>query len=175
MNYRRLYLPGVTYFFTINLKNRKSNLLVLEIDKFRKAVRNVKRKHPFEIEAVVVMPDHVHMMIKLPQGDLDYPLRIRLIKSSFSYQLQKKEYISQARKNKKERGIWQRRYWEHVIKDEKDYAHHWNYILYNPVKHGYVKQASEWFYSSIHREIQSGSLPVNWACSDSFEKNIYGE
>jgi putative transposase len=175
MNYRRVYIPGAIYFFTINLKDRKSNLLVNEIDKLRNAFRTVKGKHPFGIEAIVILPDHIHLMMSLPKDDEEYPLRIRLLKSMFTYQLPKKEYICQARANKMERGIWQRRYWEHLIRDEKDYIHHWNYIMYNPVRHGYVERASDWIYSSIHREIRVGNVPADWACGDDFDINKFGE
>ncbi len=94
---------------------------------------------------------HLHILMTLPEGDTNYPQRIGLIKSHFSRQIEKNEIISKSRNNKRERGIWQRRYWEHVIKNENDYEKHFNYIHFNPVKHGYVDDIFDWKYSSIHR------------------------
>ncbi|WP_392537953.1 transposase [Legionella sp. 227] len=167
MYYRRVFRPGSTYFFTLNLKDRASNLLVQNIHVLRKTMSQIKKRYPFEINGIVILPEHLHMMISLPKGDSDYPLRIRLIKSNFSRQLPCNESIRFARQRKKERGIWQRRYWEHCIRDEKDYERHLNYIHYNPVKHGYVKKASDWHYSSIHRYIDAEILCKEWGgCSD---------
>ena len=175
MHYRRVFTPGATYFFTINLKDRASNLLVTNIHALRVALSQIKKRYPFEINGIVILPDHLHMMINLPGGDSDYPLRIRLIKSIFSRQLPCSESISFARQRKKERGIWQRRYWEHCIRDEKDYAHHLNYIHYNPVKHGYVKKASDWPYSSIHRYIEAEVLCKEWGGCDGDQEGVFGE
>lgn len=97
----------------------------------------------------------------LPKEDGDYSLRLRLIKGYFSQQIAPKEYVNPVRKKKSERGIWQRRFWEHLIRDAKDYEHHFNYIPHNLVKHSYVKKASDWLYSSIHRSIRTGILPEN--------------
>jgi putative transposase len=114
------------------------------------------------------------MMINLPDGDSNYSLRIRLIKALFSCQLPREEMISLSRKNQGERGIWQRRFWEHTIRDEKDYENHLNYIHNNPVKHGYVQNATDWPYSSIHRFIKAGLLPKDWGCGE-LEDGVYGE
>ena len=116
-------------------------------------MKKVKQQHPFDIDAMVVLPDHVHTMWTLPKGDADYPKRWMLMKSEFSRRIPKGEYRRKSRINKGERGIWQRRYWEHLIRDERDYEQHVNYIHYTPVKHGYVERAVEWKYSSIHRYI----------------------
>ncbi len=163
MHYRRVIIPGATYFFTINLLNRKSNLLVEHVDKLRYSFQRIKKLHPFIIDGIVIMPDHLHAMITLPSGDADYSLRIRLIKSLFSYQIKSCEPINLSRKRKNERGIWQRRFWEHLIRDELDYEKHLNYIHYNPVKHRYTSVPTSWPYSSIHRYIESGDLPLDWA------------
>ena len=174
MYYRRVFRPGSTYFFTLNLKDRASNLLVEKIHILRIAMSQIKKRYPFEINGIVILPEHLHMMISLPERDSDYPLRIRLIKSIFSRQLPCSESISIARQRKKERGIWQRRYWEHCIRDEKDYERHLNYIHYNPVKHGYVKKVSDWHYSSIHRYIEADILCKEWGgCAD--EGRGFGE
>ncbi|MBL7479712.1 REP-associated tyrosine transposase [Legionella bononiensis] len=175
MRYRRLMMANATYFFTLNLQNRESNLLTNHIDWLRFAFKKVQRNHPFHLDAIVILPDHCHMMMVLPEGDKNYPLRLSLIKSSFSIQIAMDENISQSRKNKRERGIWQRRYWEHVIRDAQDYEHHINYIHFNPVKHGYVLSPSDWEYSSIHRFIRQGILSESWGCDDDFEQFRFGE
>lgn len=175
MEYRRTIVKGAVYFFTLNLRDRKSDLLIKEIDKLRLAFNKVIRKHPFKIEGIVILPDHLHFMFKLPSNDGDYPLRIRLIKSAFTHQIEGNEYTNPSRDKKKERGIWQRRYWEHLIRDERDFESHLNYIYYNPVKHGYVKRVINWPYSSIHRDIKLGIFPVNWACELDFKNGQFGE
>nr|WP_274519407.1 transposase [Legionella tucsonensis] len=126
MEYRRVIVPGAVYFFTLNLKNRNSELLIKEINQLRIAFQKIKRKYPFKIEGIVILPEHLHMMLRLPAGDGNYSLRIRLIKITFTHQLQINESISPSRKKHGERGIWQRRFWEHLIRDEKDYEHHFN-------------------------------------------------
>lgn len=164
MRYRRVLVPGATYFFTLTLQNRKSDLLIQRIDELRFAFRKVQKNHPFYINAVVVLPDHCHLILTLPNEDMNYSKRLRSIKSIFSMQIIPGETISQSRQKKGERGIWQRRYWEHLIRDTIDYEHHVNYIHNNPVKHGYVKNPIDWRYSSIHRFISQGILSENWAC-----------
>jgi putative transposase len=149
MRYRRVMVANATYFFTLNVQDRKSNLLINHTDPLRFAFKKIQKNHPFYLDAVVIMPDHCHMMMTLPEGDKNYPLRLSLIKSSFSIQIEKDENISDSRKKKRERGIWQRRYWEHLIKDAEDYEHHINYIHFNPVKHGYVLNPSDWECSSV--------------------------
>ena len=114
-------MPGGTYFFTVNLLQRRQNdLLVRNIDNLRTAVHDVRAKHPFGIHGWVVLPDHIHCLMTLPEGDSDFALRWRLIKSSFSKAIPHTEWRSRSRQNRGERGIWQRRYWEHLIRDEKD-------------------------------------------------------
>ena len=162
MQYRRANINGATYFFTVNLANRNSTLLIDNIGALRECIRRVKNKHPFKIDAMVVMPEHLHAMITLPENDNNYAKRWSLIKSGFSRQLPKIESISPSRASKGERGIWQRRYWEHCIRDDKDYEAHVNYIHYNPVKHGYVQHAVDWPYSSIHQHIKDGYIGNEW-------------
>ena len=152
--YIRSYITGGTYFFTVNLAQRKQNdLLVRYIDELRNACRYTKRCHPMVIEAMLVLPEHLHCIWRLLEDDDDYPLRWRLLKSHFSRQIEKGEIVSDSRLRKNERGLWQRRYWEHQIRDETDYQRHLDYIHFNPVKHGYVNKAVDWRYSSIHRWI----------------------
>ena len=175
MRYRRVLIPGATYFFTVNLLNRNSRLLTDNIEQLRYAFRTVRIHHPYTINAVVILPDHLHMIMSLPKGDSNYSLRWNIIKGIFSKRIESLESIEISRRNKRERGIWQRRFWEHLIRDESDYENHLNYIHYNPVKHGYVTTPTEWKYSSIHQFIQHGILAKNWGCSDKFELWKFGE
>jgi putative transposase len=162
-NYRRNFICGGSFFFTANLAERRLGLLVDHIDLLRRAFRAVRRRHPFDIQAVVVLPDHIHAIWTLPEGDADFALRWRQIKSAFSRALPADERISASRASKAERGIWQRRYWEHTLRNEKDFARHMDYIHYNPVKHGYVRRVSDWPYSSFHRMARLGVYPRDWA------------
>jgi len=163
MQYRRSQLKGGYYFFTVNLADRKSNLLVRKIDDLRASFVTVKNRHPFSVVAIVVMPDHLHAIWRLPENDNNYPQRWSLIKAGFSRRQAKDEAIRESRKSKRERGIWQRRYWEHLIRDEDELERHVNYIHYNPVKHGLVAQASDWPYSSIHGYIGRGEISHDWS------------
>jgi putative transposase len=150
VQYRRNWLPGGTYFFTVTLADRSSTLLVDRVDMLRDATRKTRDAMPFEIVAAMVMPDHLHALWTLPDGDADYATRWRLLKTYFTKSL----------------GIatpWQRRYWEHTIRDERAFANHIDYIHINPVKHGYVNRASDWPHSSIHRHIAAGIVTSDWA------------
>ncbi|MDO9102554.1 MAG: transposase [Candidatus Nitrotoga sp.] len=124
MLYRRADAAEGTYFFTVNLVVPHSDLLVRHIDDLRAAMKTVKDAHPFAILAMVVLPEHLHAIWRLPSGDTYYPLRWSLIKAGFSRRLAKGEHIRASRQAKRERGIWQRRYWEHQIRDEIDLARH---------------------------------------------------
>jgi putative transposase len=147
-DYRRLYIPGGTYFFTVTLFNRASDLLVREIGTLRRSWRDIVRRHPFETPAAVILPDHIHFLMALPEGDSDYSTRIRLIKSGFTKRLPES---LKGHGRKGERKIWQQRFWEHAIRDEKDFEAHVNYIHHNPVKHGYVEDSDDWPHSTWHR------------------------
>lgn len=161
-DYRRNWVPGGTYFFTVALLERKQDLLVAEIGLSREAVRRVKRLYPFEIIAWVVLPDHLHCVWTLPPGDADYATRWRLIKLLFAKGLPKQERISAARKRRKERGIWHRRYWEHTIRNERDLVNDVDYVHRNPMKHGLVSRIADWPYWSFHRYVRMGFLPPDW-------------
>lgn len=174
MQYRRTRLEGGTYFFTVNLADRRRRLLVEHVDVLREVVNTVMHRHPFEIDAFVVMPDHLHAIWTLPSGDADYASRWMLIKAAFSKNVPKGETISASRSAKGERGIWQRRYWEHAIRDDDDFARHVDYIHYNPVKHGYVDLPAAWPYSSIHRYISAGVVPRGWGGGEGIE-GVFGE
>ncbi|QWF72118.1 transposase [Methylomonas paludis] len=163
-NYIRSYSKGGSYFFTVNLAQRKQNdLLIRHIDELRNACRYIQQRHPLVIEAMVVLPEHLHCIWRLPEGDDAYSLRWRLLKAHFSRHIDRGETISASRLRKNERGLWQRRYWEHQIRDDTDFQRHLDYIHYNPVKHGYVKNAADWPYSSIHRWIKLGVYTKDWA------------
>jgi putative transposase len=165
MRYRRDDAAGGTYFFTVNLADRSSQLLIKRIDVLRQVVRAVKERHPFEIIAWVVLPEHMHAVWTLPLDDANFSTRWRLIKAGFSRAMDHAEAIGDSRRHKGERGIWQRRYWEHQIRDENDLARHVDYVHINPVKHGHATAAVDWPYSSIHRYVASGLLSADWACN----------
>ena len=148
--YRRNRVAGGTYFFTVNLADRSSHLLVERIDLLRAVVRRARQLKPFHIDAWAVLPNHMHAMWTLPEGDSDFPTRWHNIKMLFSRGISSGGAISTSRRRAGERGIWQRRYWERTIRDERDYAAHVNYIHFNPVKQGYVTDAADWPYSTSH-------------------------
>lgn len=165
-DYRRILIPGATYFFTVNLANRRKTFLIDHIDLLRDAIRYTRQRHPFLIDAMVVLPDHLHAIWTLPWDDADFPLRWRLIKTWFSRNLPLGEHRGASRVDKGERGIWQRRYWEHLIRDEIDFARHVDYIHWNPVKHGLVARVVDWPYSTFHRFVGNGVLTKNLACAE---------
>src|SRR6267378_8308788 len=121
-NYRRNFTAGGSFFFTVNLAERRLRLLTQHIGALRSAFRETHRRHPFTIDAVVVLPDHLHTVRTLPEADADFATRWRLIKSAFSRSLATGERISESRAAKGERGIWQRRFWEHTVRDDHDFA-----------------------------------------------------
>jgi len=162
-NYRRAFVPGGCWFFTVNLLDRRQKLLIDHIDLLRSAVAATKVKFPFEIDAFVVMPDHLHAIWTLPPEDADFSTRWRLVKNRFARALPKTEDLSPRRVVKEERGIWQRRFWEHLIRDEDDYARHIEYCYINPVKHRLVSRVADWPHSSFHRDVRAGVFPADWA------------
>ena len=164
MHYRRAPAPGGTFFFTVNLHDRHGDLLTRHIHALREAVRQVKARHPFTIVAWVVLPEHMHAVWALPTDDADFATRWALIKANFSRAIGQGEPVSASRRRKGERGIWQRRFWEHQIRDQRDLAHHVDYAHINPVKHGHVPRAADWPFSSIHRYIGQGAFGADWAC-----------
>jgi putative transposase len=142
-NYRRALVPGGCWFFTVNLLERRQTLLVDHIDMLRASVVRTRSKYPFEINAFVVLPNHMHAIWTLPAGDADLSIRWRLIKTAFAKALPKQERLTAVRKSRKERGIWQRRFWEHMIRNEADYARHVEYCYINPVKHTLVTRVRQ--------------------------------
>ncbi len=160
--YRRRKIEGSVYFFTVTLADRSSALLVREVDRLRRIYQSVERRRAFETIAVCILPDHLHAIWSLPEGDADYPARWSLIKAGFSRGLDAAGDPSPSKVRKRERGIWQRRYWEHMIRDDDDLRRHVDYIHFNPVKHGLVPRVAEWPYSSFHRYVARGDLPADW-------------
>ena len=174
-NYRRNFVPGGTYFFTVNLADRRLRLLTDQIERLRAAFRYAQERHPFTIDATVVLPEHLHAIWTLPEGDADFALRWRLIKSTFSRALPRGEETSTSRFRRGERGIWQRRYWEHTIRDEDDFARHVDYIHFNPVKHGHVTRVGDWPFSSFHKMVRLGVYPGDWAGDVKDDGSDFGE
>ena len=150
-NYKRPKVPGATVFFTVTLAERGTSLLVDQVGALRQAVRATRLDHPFYIDAWVVLPDHLHAVWTLPPEDHDFATRWRVIKARFSRQvpegLRRPSHI-----RRRERGVWQRRYWEHHIRDPADWQNHVAYCWNNPVKHGLADEPSDWPFSSWHRD-----------------------
>jgi putative transposase len=158
-DYRRDRTPGGCYFFTVNLADRGCDLLVSNIGLLRNTVWAVRANHPFTIDAWVVLPEHMHAIWTMPAGDCDYSTRWATIKRLFSWGLANGEARNESRVAKRERGIWQRRFWEHKIRDERDYATHVDYVHFKPVKHGLVNDPAAWPFSTIHRALRRGDVP----------------
>jgi putative transposase len=159
--YRRLKAEGGTFFFTVTLADRSSDLLVREVDRLRAVYRSIGQRFPFQTVAICILPDHLHAIWSLPDNDADFSTRWSLIKSGFSRGLPAPPR-SLSKVAKREKGIWQRRYWEHAIRNDDDLARHIDYIHFNPVKHGLVQCVVDWPHSSFHRYVERGELPGDW-------------
>ena len=167
-NYRRANTKGGTYFFTVVTYRRQKFLCNENV---RKALRNgildVQKNHPFVINAWVLLPDHLHCIWTLPPDDAAFGIRWAMIKRFVTKQcgpdLQRDDWMNKSKRQRKESTIWQRRFWEHQIRDERDYEIHMDYIHYNPVKHGYVKNVTDWPHSTFHRYVRQGVYGQNWA------------
>ncbi|BCG64069.1 MAG: transposase, IS200/IS605 family [Methyloprofundus sp.] len=171
--YRRIYTSGASWFFTVNLKHRQNNrLLVEQVDLLREAFLYVKQRKSYTINAVVIMPDHLHCIWTLPEGDTDYSGRWSLLKGYFSRGIPKGEPIGKSGIKRRERGIWQRRFWAHLLTDQGDFNIHFDYIHWNPVKHGWVEFVQDWSYSSFHRYVESGVYGIDWGHSGDFSVEI---
>jgi len=174
VRYRRNHLPGGTYFFTVTLADRHSKALVDRADTLRAAFRATKATAPFAIDAIVILPDHLHAILTLPQDDADYPNRWRRIKAHFTTASIAAGLPMVPDKNGEYR-LWQHRYWEHTIRDEDDFTRHVDYIHINPVKHGLVARVIDWPLSSFHRYVRNGDLPKDWAGTASTDTQGFGE
>jgi putative transposase len=156
-NYRRIKTPGGTFFFTVNLYDRRRHLLVEHIDILREAFRLAQHRRPFRIIAIAIMPDHLHCIWRLPEGDSNNARRWAMIKTVFSSRMACSEKRSSSRIKRGERGIWQRRFWERIIQNDADLNVHIDYIHHNPVKHGLVAEAMDWPYSSLQYPVRQGA------------------
>jgi putative transposase len=166
MQYRRAFIPGGTYFFTVVTLDRKPIFLdASAIGVLRKSFRAVQTKRPFQMDAIVLLPEHLHCLWTLPPGDSDYSTRWRLIKTWFTRHCHRGPMPNpdESQLRRGEQRIWQTRFWEHLIRDDRDFRHHIDYIHFNPVKHDLVTTVSEWPHSSFHRYVREGVLPENWA------------
>ncbi|MBP3985677.1 transposase [Pseudoxanthomonas helianthi] len=167
-NYRRTRVGGASYFFTL-IAYRRRPILCDDIVRqaLRNAVETTRKEHPFSIDAWVVLPDHLHCIWTLPPDDADFPLRWSKIKRRTSMacrEAYRDDHLSTpSRRKRRESTLWQRRYWEHMIRDEDDFVRHMDYIHYNPVKHGLAAKAGDWPYSTFHRLVANGTYPENWA------------
>jgi putative transposase len=174
VGYRRNFIPGGTFFFTVTLEDRRSKILVGQVDHLRNALRAARRERPFTIDAIVILPDHLHAIFTLPQGDFDFSGRWRRIKGHFSSALIDAAVELDRRPNGG-LALWQRRFWEHTIRDEADFSRHVDYIHFNPVKHGYVQCVRDWPHSSFHRFVKEGILPNDWAGDVGHDGQSFGE
>ncbi len=162
VRYRRNFVPGGTYFFTVTLDDRTSSALVHHLSALRMAFRIARHERPFTIEAIVILPDHLHAIWTLPPGDYDFSGRWRRIKAYFTHRLVAAG-VPVKRHRSGEYALWQRRFWEHTIRNEIDFERHVNYVHFNPVKHRLVSRARDWRYSSFHLYVRRGVLPADWA------------
>lgn len=165
-NYRRSNIAGGTYFFTVNSFRRRPILATESLrNALRLAIQKTRLTHPFEIDAWVLLPDHLHCIWTLPQGDANFSVRWSMIKRLVSQACADEfgvDNLSASRTQRKESGIWQRRFWEHQIRDDNDFARHVDYIHFNPVKHGLVARAMDWPHSTFHRYVAQEILPQDW-------------
>jgi putative transposase len=180
--YRRLQIEGGTYFFTVVTYSRLPILTALEARKLlRMAWLDVRERYPFTTDAVCLLPEHLHCIWTLPEGDANYSVRWKEIKRMFTKgyldQIGPGEMRNDSRVRRGEAAIWQRRFWEHTIRDEGDLNRHRDYIHYNPVKHGLVKSVADWPWSSFHRFVRRGYYDAGWgeAVGDDVRKMECGE
>jgi putative transposase len=173
VRYRRNLVAGGTYFFTVTVLDRRSTILVDNINLLRSAFRIARRERPFAIDAVVLLPEHLHVVMTLPSDDADYLGRWRKIKGLFSRRVAKT--LGMKPNARGEYSLWQPRYWEHTIRDENDYERHVDYVHYNPIKHGLVSRVTDWPHSSFHRYVRLGVIPEDWAGDASATSQGYGE
>ena len=162
VRYRRNFIRGGTYFFTVALIDRRANTLTNYVSELRQAFRACRAERPFSIDAVVILPDHLHVVMTLPPDDCDFPGRWKRIKGLFSRAVAERD--RSVRPNARgDYAVWQRRFWEHTIRDDADFERHVDYVHYNPIKHGYVTRVADWPHSSFHRYVKLGVLPNDWA------------
>jgi putative transposase len=177
--FHRYFIPGGTYFFTVVTAERAPIFRSEEAcSLLGNCLRDAIHDRPFRVTAIVLLPDHLHMIWNLPAGDPDFSSRMASIKARFT-----REWLSQGgaenrvpqgQARQRRRGIWQARFMEHAIRDADDFTHHLDYLHYNPIKHGLVRCPTEWPYSSFHRYVRLGDYPADWACSQGGEVPAFG-
>jgi len=180
MRYRRSTAKGATFFFTVVTHKRRAILChESNVTLLREVFRSIMERHPFTIDAFVLLPDHLHCIWTLPENDSNFSMRWRQIKSYFSRHCGEdfKGRQTAAHLNKGEQAIWQRRYWEHQIRDDGDFIRHVEYIHYNPVKHGLTKAPKLWPHSTFHRYVKQGLYHADWGADNeiAFEQHIGNE
>jgi len=179
-NYVRVFRPGGTFFLTLVTERRaplfaEAGTRVL----LRGAIARCRLFHPFSVDAVVLLPDHLHLLMTLPEGDADFSVRIAHLKAGFT-----RDYLasggaeqprSTSRLRQGARGVWQRRFWEHTVRDEEDLRRHLDYVHYNPVKHEYVVCPHAWPHSSFHRFVTEKRYEKGWCCQCARESAVVQE
>lgn len=180
-NYRRIKVAGGTYFFTVVTSRRRPVLASEDIRReLRCGIAKARRDYPFTVEAWVLLPDHMHCVWTLPDDDPDFSVRWAIIKGHVGKAYARLRLHTanheKSERRRKESGLWQPRFWEHLIRDEADYWKHVDYIHWNPVKHGHVTRAEDWPYSTFKRFVSAGVYDANWGCSDDeFGEVHFGE
>ena len=170
MRYRRITIEGATYFFTVVTDQRRRLFNCPEVvHLLDDAIDKIRSRHPFDIEAQVVMPDHIHAIWRLPDCDAKYTTRWRLIKEAFTrayaknYEVPERTEVNRARG---EQNVWQRRFWEHMIRDERDFAAHLDYIHLNPVHHGLAQTPRQWPHSTFQKWVERGVYDPVWGSDE---------
>ncbi|MBX9821530.1 REP-associated tyrosine transposase [Afipia birgiae] len=174
VRYRRNFVPGGTFFFTVTLRDRRSSVLVDHVDLLRNAFRRTRGALPFDVHAIVVLPEHLHTIWTLPPSDADFSARWRKIKGAFTRSVGEAG-LTLERDPRGEYDLWQRRFWEHTVRDIDDLRRCMDYIHYNPVKHGWATSPANWKLSSLHRYIREGTLPPDWGGNGAAIEGDFGE
>ncbi|WAJ38972.1 transposase [Pseudomonas sp. GOM7] len=174
--YRRAREAGASYFFTLVTHQRRPILTeATSRAALRQAIEQVRLRYPFCIEGWVLLPDHLHCIWRLPPGDANFSVRWSLIKRLTSQQLVTPAAVTLSRRLRRESGLWQRRFWEHCIRDDEDYQRHMDYLHFNPVRHGLVRRVLDWPWSSFHRLVRAGMYPADWGGEGVRESGGFGE
>jgi putative transposase len=174
VRYRRNFVPGGTFFFTLTLDDRRSSALVKYVALLRAAFRETRSERPFSIDAIVILPDHLHTILTLPPNDPDFSNRLRRIKGRFTRSVVAAG-VPVSSDHRGEYSLWQKRFWEHTIRDDRDFERCVDYIHYNPVKHRLVSTPSEWPHSSLYRYVRTGILAQDWGGNDDADDRSLGE
>ncbi len=166
-NYRRRRIEGGQYFLTLATHQRRRILCnSLARSLLRKAIAAEQARRPFRLDAVVLLPDHVHMLLTLPYGDVDYSTRVAQIKKRFTHEWLlaggSEGYPTASRQRQRIRGVWEKRFWEHTIADRRDFVRHLDYIHVNPVKHGLVQWPKDWPWSTFRQYVRKGTYEPDW-------------